>query len=227
MNVKKNSLKEKLKNYEFTYVPSPIKKGKDDIEAMSIIQGQYQDFIVTKTGYLLSMIEISGLNLDLLNPEEQADVFDDYNAFLIATLNEGTGKQQYIDRTTTVNLNSYVLYWKKRYLTVKEQQNQLPKEEQVQLTPLLNLIASYVHYYQELMNSKDMTTKQHLLILSQKIKDKTFTSLEFAKQELNEQMRGITKALNDTLNEYDIHANQLSGAEYKQVLQSMINYTGD
>ena len=30
MNVKKNSLQEKLKNYEFTYVPSPIKKGKDD-----------------------------------------------------------------------------------------------------------------------------------------------------------------------------------------------------
>ena len=53
------------------------------------------------------------------------------------------------------------------------------------------------------------------------------TILEFSKQELNEQIIGITKALNDTLNEYDIHANQLSGAEYKQVLQSMINYTGD
>ena len=73
------------------------------------------------------------------------------------------------------------------------------------------------------LTNKILLFRIHSLI----IKDKTFTSLEFAKQELNEQIRGITKALNDTLNEYDIHANQLSGAEYKQVLQSMINYTGD
>lgn len=216
-----------LKNYEFTFVPSQLNKGKRSLEEMSVIQGQYQDYIVTKTGYLLSMIEVSGVNLDLLNAQEQADVFDDYNAFLIATLNEGTAQQQYIDKTTPVNLTNYVLFWKKRYLTVKEQQSQLPAQERGTLTPMLNLIASYVHYYQELMANKEMTTKQHLIVISEKIKDKTFKSLEHARKELGDHSKGIIKAIGDTLGDYDIRARQLRGQEYKQVLKSLINHTGD
>ena len=70
---------------------------------MNIMQAMYKDYIVTKTGYLAGIIEISGINLELLNNFEQSDVFDTYNSFLMSTLGDNIDEQQqYLDMTMSI-----------------------------------------------------------------------------------------------------------------------------
>src|SRR5699024_11523724 len=57
------------------------------------MQGQYQEYIVTKTGYLITILSGTGVNLDLLNEYEQTDIFDEYNAFLMRSEERRVGKE--------------------------------------------------------------------------------------------------------------------------------------
>lgn len=79
----KNKKSKKTDLLEYTYEPRKINNGKQTITDMSNIQAIYQNFLVTKTGYLVAIIETSGINLELLNEEEQTDVFDTYNTFFM------------------------------------------------------------------------------------------------------------------------------------------------
>lgn len=216
---KTNQRKEPLDDYIFRYEPKELDTGKQTLQDMSLIQAQYQDFLINKTGYLIALIEGSGVNLDLLNELEQEDVFDEFNAFLMSTIGEGdTGEvQQYLDMTTPVAFDDYVLYWKKRYLKVKEEQ----PINQAKVT----LIASYVDYYQNLQLTNQMSTKKHLIVIRQKIKDKKQTSLELAAINLHEKVSQFIKILENSLENYDMEARQLSSMECRKILKHLMNFS--
>lgn len=128
------------------------------IQDISPIEGVYEDFVYLKDNSLISMIKVEGINLDLLAQYEQNVLFEDYASFL------GQNKEdnpEIVSMTIPLDMKNYNLYWKKRYLEAKE--NNANKH-------LLQLIASYCLEYQDMELSSDLTTKQHLIILSEKLK---------------------------------------------------------
>ena len=182
MNIFKRKEKDTSKDLAFTWKPRPInKKGKETINDMSLIQATYEDVVITKTGYLIGMIEMTGINLELLNDEEQEDTFDTFNAFLMNTLGDSSNEvQQYIDTTSPVNIDDYLLSYKKRYLT---EENSAKKQ----------LIASYIYDINQKSKAKEMNTKRHILIVKEKITDKSLVSLENKAQDLKDKIRNYKK----------------------------------
>lgn len=215
MNLFKSKDKENTKELTFTWQPRPInKKGKETINDMSLIQSTYQDILITKTGYAVGMIEISGINLELLNDEEQTDTFDTFNTFLINTLGDSSNEvQQWIDTTSPVNIDDYLLSYKKRYLMEK---NEAKKQ----------LIASYIQDLTQKSKAKEMNTKRHILIVKEKITDKSLVSLETKAQDLKDKIRNYISRLENSFEQYDLQAKQLFADEVKQILKNQMNYNG-
>lgn len=215
MNLFKSKDKENTKELTFTWQPRPInKKGKETINDMSLIQSTYQDILITKTGYAVGMIEISGINLELLNDEEQTDTFDTFNTFLINTLGDSSNEvQQWIDTTSPVNIDDYLLSYKKRYLM---EENEAKKQ----------LIASYIQNLTQKSKAKEMNTKRHILIVKEKITDKSLISLETKAQDLKDKIRNYISRLENSFEQYDLQAKQLFADEVKQVLKNQMNYNG-
>lgn len=215
MNLFKSKDTENTKELTFTWQPRPInKKGKETINDMSLIQSTYQDILITKTGYLIGMIEISGINLELLNDEEQTDTFDTFNTFLINTLGDSSNEvQQWIDTTSPVNIDDYLLSYKKRYLM---EENEAKKQ----------LIASYIQDLTQKSKAKEMNTKRHILIVKEKITDKSLVSLETKAQDLKDKIRNYISRLENSFEQYDLQAKQLFADEVKQVLKNQMNYNG-
>lgn len=215
MNLFKSKDKENTKELTFTWQPRPInKKGKETINDMSLIQSTYQDILITKTGYAVGMIEISGINLELLNDEEQTDTFDTFNTFLINTLGDSSNEvQQWIDTTSPVNIDDYLLSYKKRYLM---EENEAKKQ----------LIASYIQDLTQKSKAKEMNTKRHILIIKEKITDKSLVSLETKAQDLKDKIRNYISRLENSFEQYDLQAKQLFADEVKQVLKNQMNYNG-
>lgn len=215
MNIFKRKEKDTSKDLAFTWKPRPInKKGKETINDMSLIQATYEDVVITKTGYLIGMIEMTGINLELLNDEEQEDTFDTFNAFLMNTLGDSSNEvQQYIDTTSPVNIDDYLLSYKKRYLT---EENSAKKQ----------LIASYIYDLNQKSKAKEMNTKRHILIVKEKITDKSLVSLENKAQDLKDKIRNYISRLEDSFEQYDLQAKQLFADEVKEVLKNQINFNG-
>ncbi|MFL2138958.1 TrsD/TraD family conjugative transfer protein [Desemzia sp. FAM 23991] len=204
---------------EFTFVPKKIGKGKQTIFDMSLIQSVYRDYLVTKTGYLVGIIEISGVNLELLNESEQADVFETYNAFLMNTLGDASAEQQqYFDMTIPVDFEEFLLSYKKRYL------QEIEKKEPNQARA--SLIASYIDDLASKTRTQEMSTKKHLLIVREKIKDKTFTSLNKKVTDLDEKTTQYINRLEDSFDSYDMQAKKLHSNEILAVLKNLINFSG-
>ncbi|MGK9326604.1 TrsD/TraD family conjugative transfer protein [Aerococcus urinaeequi] len=206
---------EKNKSLEFTWQPRKINKHSETIEDMSIIQAPYMDFVVTKTGYLISMIEISGINLELLNDEEQTYVFDTYNAFLMNTLGDNSSEtQQYLDMTMPVDFDRYILSYKKRYLL---EENPARKK----------LIASYIYDLQEKIRHNEMSTKRHILVIKEKIKESSLLALENSASELNAKILTYQNRLEDDFESYDVQAKKIYADEIQIILKHLINFNGN
>lgn len=204
---------------EFTFEPKKIGKGKQTIFDMSLIQSVYRDYLVTKTGYLVGIIEISGVNLELLNESEQADVFETYNAFLMTTLGDASAEQQqYLDMTIPVDFEEFLLSYKKRYL------QEIEKKEPNQARA--SLIASYIDDLASKTRTQEMSTKKHLLIVREKIKDKTFTALNKKVTDLDEKTTQYINRLEDSFDSYDMQAKKLHSNEILAVLKNLINFSG-
>lgn len=204
---------------DFNYEPKSVSEAKKSIEEMNIMQAMYKDYIVTKTGYLAGIIEISGINLELLNNFEQSDVFDTYNSFLMSTLGDNIDEQQqYLDMTIPVDFNEYLLSYKKRYL------DEINKEEPNYARA--NLIASYIDDLTQKQQNQDMSTKKHLLVVRERINNKTLISLDKTVQDLNETIQQYISRLEDSFDNYELQAKKLSGKEVSKVLKNLINFTG-
>lgn len=215
----KNKKSKKTDLLEYTYEPRKINNGKQTITDMSNIQAVYQNFLVTKTGYLVAIIETSGINLELLTEEEQTDVFDTYNTFLMTTLGDSSKEQQqYLDMTIPVDFNDYLLSYKKRYLDELEK-NHVNSER-------AKLIASYIDDVTQKIQAQEMSTKKHLLVVKQPIKNKTYIHLNKASIDLNDKVTQYINRLEDAFDGYDLQAKKLHSDEIMAVLKNMMNFTG-
>ena len=215
----KNKKSKKTDLLEYTYEPRKINNGKQTITDMSNIQAVYQNFLVTKTGYLVAIIETSGINLELLNEEEQTDVFNTYNTFLMTTLGDSSKEQQqYLDMTIPVDFNDYLLSYKKRYLDELEK-NHVNSER-------AKLIASYIDDVTQKIQAQEMSTKKHLLVVKQPIKNKTYIHLNKASIDLNDKVTQYINRLEDAFDGYDLQAKKLHSDEIMAVLKNMMNFTG-
>ena len=220
MNLMKlKNTKAKKSNLEWDYQPPKINGGKQTIDDMSLVAGMYENYEVTKTGNLVGILEVSGINLDLLNDNEQQDVFSDYGAFLMSTLGEGVDDSlQFIEPTIPVNMTEWLNGLKRKYLDLK---NNHPEEEFK-----IQLIASYLDHFTTVQNSKNMTTKQHLLIVKVPIKDKTMESLDLAVNNLDEKINQVKRDLENALTDFDLTAKVLSSQEVQEILKNLINFKG-
>ena len=215
----RRKIKSDTDDLEFRYEPREVNAGKQTITDMSLMQAMYKDYIVTKTGYLVGIIEVSGINLELLNNFEQADVFETYNSFLMSTLGDNIDEQQqYLDMTIPVDFNEYLLSYKKRYL------DELNKEEPNYARA--NLIASYIDDLSQKQRNQEMSTKKHLLVIREKISNKTLTALDKTVQDLEESIQQYIARLEDSFDRYELQAKKLAGKEILVVLKNLINFTG-
>ena len=220
MNLMKlKNTKAKKSKLEWDYAPPKINGGKQTIDDMSLVAGMYENYEVTKTGNLVGILEVSGINLDLLNDNEQQDVFSDYGAFLMSTLGEGVDDSlQFIEPTIPVNMTEWLNGLKRKYLDLK---NNHPEEKFK-----IQLIASYLDHFTTVQNSKNMTTKQHLLIVKVPIKDKTMESLDLAVNNLDEKINQVKRDLENALTDFDLTAKVLSSQEVQEILKNLINFKG-
>jgi hypothetical protein len=213
------SKKKPIDDYVFDDEPKTLDKGKQSLQNMSLIEAQYNDFLVTKRGYLVVLLKVTGINLDLLTTTEQEDVFDEFNAFLMSTLGENSEEvQQYLDITMPVDFSEYILFWQHRYLTVLEEE---PENE-----AKLALIASYVDtFFSGVASSQEMTTKTHIVVLHEKIPKKHLASLEQTAIQLEEKVLLFIRQLENALSTYDVEARQLTAKECRKVLQHLLNFS--
>lgn len=220
MNLMKlKNTKAKKSQLEWDYEPPKVNGGKQTIDDMSLVAGMYENYEVTKTGNLVGILDVSGINLDLLNDNEQQDVFSDYGAFLMSTLGEGVDDSlQFIEPTIPVNMTEWLNGLKRKYLDLK---NNHPEEEFK-----IQLIASYLDHFTTVQNSKNMTTKQHLLIVKVSIKDKTMESLDLAVNNLDEKINQVKRDLENALTDFDLTAKVLSSQEVQEILKNLINFKG-
>ena len=210
--------KKPIDDYVFDDEPKTLDKGKQSLQDMSLIEAQYNDFLVTKRGYLVVLLKVTGINLDLLTTTEQEDVFDEFNAFLMSTLGENSEEvQQYLDITMPVDFSEYILFWQHRYLTVLEEE---PENE-----AKLALIASYVDTFSGVASSQEMTTKTHIVVLHEKIPKKHLASLEQTAIHLEEKILLFIRQLENALSTYDVEARQLTAKECREVLQHLLNFS--
>ena len=210
--------KKPIDDYVFDDEPKTLDKGKKSLQDMSLIEAQYNDFLVTKRGYLVVLLKVTGINLDLLTTTEQEDVFDEFNAFLMSTLGENSEEvQQYLDITMPVDFSEYILFWQHRYLTVLEEE---PENE-----AKLALIASYVDTFSGVASSQEMTTKTHIVVLHEKIPKKHLASLEQTAIHLEEKVLLFIRQLENALSTYDVEARQLTAKECREVLQHLLNFS--
>ena len=207
----------KAKINQWAYEPPKFNTGKETIDDMSLIVGMYENYIVTKTGYLVGVVETTGVNADLLNEYEQEDIFSSYNSFLMSMVgNQVNERQQYIEVTIPVNMTEYLMSLKKKYLQAKRD-----------ATPnlyLIQLIASYIDYYSGLQSRKNMTTKKHLIVVRVKIRNKSFDELESAKKTLNDKMESLVRNIEMVFSDFDMTANILTGREVTGILKTLINF---
>lgn len=220
MNLMKlKNTKVKKSKLAWDYEPPKINGGKQTIDDMSLVAGMYENYEVTKTGNLVGILEVSGINLDLLNDNEQQDVFSDYGAFLMSTLGEGVDDSlQFIEPTIPVNMTEWLNGLKRKYLDLK---NNHPEAKFK-----IQLIASYLDHFTTVQNSKNMTTKQHLLTVKVPIKDKTMASLDLAVNNLDEKINQIKRDLENSLTDFDLTAKPLSSQEVQEILKNLINFKG-
>ena len=220
MNLMKlKNTKAKKSKLEWDYQPPKINGGKQTIDDMSLVAGMYENYEVTKTGNLVGILEVSGINLDLLNDNEQQDVFNDYGAFLMSALGEGVDDSlQFIEPTIPVNMTEWLNGLKRKYLDLK---NNHPEEKFK-----IQLIASYLDHFTTVQNSKNMTTKQHLLTVKVPIKDKTMESLDLAVNNLDEKINQVKRDLENALTDFDLTAKVLSSQEVQEILKNLINFKG-
>lgn len=216
---KNNTQTKETEDLKFTFTPRPVNENKETITDMSLIHAFYYNYILTKTGYLVALIETTGINLELLNAEEQTNMFEEFNSFLMTTLGEQSQEQQqYLDMTIPVELEEYILSYKKRYL------EEIEKEEPNYARA--NLIASYIDDFTQKMLASEMSTKKHLLVIKQPIKDKSYASLKRTKKDLDEKVLQYINRLEDSFDQYDLEAKLLHTDEVKRVLTNLINFSG-
>ncbi len=187
------------------------------LQDISPIEGIYSDFVLLKNSELIVMIKVEGVNMDLLAEYEQNSLFEDYGAFLMSNNNESL---QTVSMTVPLDLKRYNLYWKKRYLSIKNSKMENTESKK----HLQQLIAANCMHYQDIELNSELTTQQHLVVLSQKIQKRTLVELSNAEKELREKMSKVKNSLESMLESHDVNLEILSTKETISTLHRFIDF---
>ncbi|MFC5714392.1 TrsD/TraD family conjugative transfer protein [Thalassorhabdus alkalitolerans] len=197
--------------------PKKLKNEQDQtIQDMSLIKGQYLEYIVLKDGYLVAALKTTGINMQLFNQDEQTELFHDYASFLNSMFsgNSESDSLQLLDTTVPIDMKPYLLGWKKRYLMAEEANDPVKQR----------LIASYINHFEGIDEKTEMTTKQHLFIIKEKIKEDSYESLEFARKNLDDKVKELRQTLESTFENYHLEITKLDASEYKEALHHFTNF---
>lgn len=209
-------IKKKTNKLESDYlVETLVKKGQRTIQDISLIEGIYKDYVLTKNGFLVSILQVSGINLDLLAEYEQNRLFEDYGSFLMSQVHD---QLQMVSMTVPVDFRSYDLAWKKRYL------RELETDEIRKNNYKRKLIASYIDHFQGIRLNDEMSTKQHFIVVREKMHKRTFQDLERAEIILTKKVQEITASLRSTFETYDISINKLFEKEILTILYRYFDF---
>lgn len=185
---------------------------------ISKIEGIYSDFVLLKSNELVSLIRVEGINLDLLSEYEQNRLFEDYGAFLMQDYDFGT-----VSMTVPLDIRQYNLYWKKLFLNQKELLDNKKTTTEAE-EHLKQLKASYGLYYQDIELSADLTTKQHTIVITEKILKRTIKHLKEAELNMREKIKVISNSLENMLESYDTSLEVLSATDTIRILHRFIDF---
>jgi len=208
--------KKKIERTEFDFeVETLVNKGQRTIQDLSVIEGIYKDYILLKSGYLTSILQVSGINMDLLAEYEQNRLFEDYGSFLMSQVHD---QIQTVSMTVPVDLRTYNLGWKKRYLQELENKENAGNEYK------RKLIASYIDHFQGIRVKDEMSTKQHFIVIREKMNKRTFQDLERAESILTKKVEEISNSLHSTFESYDVAIRKLSEKETLTLLYRYFDF---
>lgn len=129
------------------------------IQDLSPIEGVYSDFVLLKNNKLVSIIEVPGINFDLLAEYEQNRLFEDYGAYLAQNSHYNI---QELSSTIPVDMKFFNMEWKRNYIEIKDRPDFNEHRKQ--------LVASYVNEFSSIELNSDLTVKQRLSCNHRKIK---------------------------------------------------------
>lgn len=206
-----NKIKKDKTEFDFK-VETLVNTGHKTIQDLSLIEGIYKDYVLLKNGYLVSILQVSGINMDLLAEYEQNRLFEDYGSFLMSQVQD---QLQTISMTVPVDLRSYNLGWKKRYLQETENKDTAGNEYK------RKLIASYIDHFQDIRLKDEMSTKQHFIVIREKMSKRTFQGLDRSESILTKKVEEISNSLRSTFETYDLAIKKLSE---KDILTLLYRY---
>ncbi|MDR4950463.1 TrsD/TraD family conjugative transfer protein [Neobacillus cucumis] len=198
--VKNKIINKDREEFDFE-VETLVNTGSKTIQDLSLIEGIYKDYVLLKNGYLVSILQVSGINMDLLAEYEQNRLFEDYGSFLMSQVQD---QFQTISMTVPVDLRSYNISWKKRYLQELENKDNAGNEYK------RKLIASYIDHFQAIRLKDEMSMKQHFIVIREKLSKRTFHDLDRAESILSKKVEEISNSLRSTFETYDLAIKKLS-----------------
>lgn len=178
----------------------------------SPIEGIFSDFVYLKSNEIVTIIKVSGINLDLLAEYESTQLFEDYGVFTMQTANY---RLENINMTIPLDIQKYNFSWKKRYIESQKDDTVNPQ--------LRQLIASYVDNLSEIETDTEMSTKQHLIAIAEPVKKRTVVELRLAEKTLKEKTKEIIRGLKSLFERYDSEIEVLNGTEILKVLYRFID----
>lgn len=187
-------------------------KNKLYLQDNSPIEGIFSDFVYLKSNEIVTIIKVSGINLDLLAEYESTQLFEDYGVFTMQTANY---RLENINMTIPLDIQKYNFSWKKRYIESQKDDTVNPQ--------LRQLIASYVDNLSEIETDTEMSTKQHLIAIAEPVKKRTVVELRLAEKTLKEKTKEIIRGLKSLFERYDSEIEVLNGTEILKVLYRFID----
>ncbi|RDY83098.1 MULTISPECIES: hypothetical protein [Bacillus amyloliquefaciens group] len=180
---------------------------------ISPIEGVYSDYIYLKEHSLVSVLKVSGTNIDLLSQNQQNQLFDNYGAFLAQYAHYNIQTES---MTIPVTMNDFVKKWKERYVEAMHDTEMTQEKKQ--------LIASYLYEYQKSETDLDTAVKAHFVILKEKLKKPSIEELQMAEKRISQKRDEVARSLNSFLNEYDCNIEVLTAKEALSLLHQFLDY---
>lgn len=186
------------------------------IQDMSLLKAQYLEYVLLDNNHLVAALSSTGINMELFNEYEQTNIFEDYASFLTSHFsgNSTNTSIQTLDMTVPVDWKPYLTAWKSRLLKAQKENDQIKQ----------HLISSYIEHYENFRDKSEMTTKKHIIVISEKIKDDAIDSLEMAAKNLDERVEELKRSLESTFIDYDVMVRRLNASEYKDILYWFMNF---
>lgn len=167
----------------------------------NIFSGTYE----TTDNHFVKVLEVSSINLSLMNDKEQDSVFDGFRTFLNET---GMKKFQISEIAQPVNLTQYLLYVDRKTENEKNYAKRMLKH-------------SYKNYVGNIQKSRNMVQRKRYIVIRGAISSNREKSLE----EVEQLTRLITSKVENMLSgSTTLHANALMNDELTKLMYTCLDY---